>query len=160
MNVLLVGWGKGAIFPDYSQAAANIRTVARELNLIIKNIKSTFKPSNFIIHCIGHSLGAQMCGMAGSESETTFNRISALDPAGPLFEDTDPRVCIDSGDAKFVDIVHTNAGKLIESKFGLKAAAGHIDFYVNGGTFQPGCPSLLQTIIGCLGDFDACKGGN
>jgi len=159
LNVLIVAWGDGAKFPDYSQAASNIRTVARELNLIVKGIRSIFKPSRLLIHCIGHSLGAQMCGLAGSESEIRFERISALDPAGPFFENTDPIVCVDSSDAKFVDVIHTNGGTLLESKFGLRAPVGHMDFFVNGGEFQPGCPTLFQIILQCIGNINKCKGG-
>lgn len=60
--------------------------------------------------------------------------ISALDPALPLFAGVDKENKVDSSDAHFVDILHTNAlqkGKLEDS--------GHIDFYANGGLTQPGC---------------------
>ncbi len=54
-NIIIVGWGDGANPPYYSNASANIRVVARELNLIIKNIKNIFypnDPSQFRIHCM------------------------------------------------------------------------------------------------------------
>lgn len=56
-NVIIVGWGKGAEFPNYLNASANVRVVAREVALLVKNIKNVFSPSKFNIHCIGHSLG-------------------------------------------------------------------------------------------------------
>lgn len=58
-NVILVGWGKGCEFPDYAQAATNIRTVAKELNLLLTSIEDIFDihTNAFKIHCIGHSLG-------------------------------------------------------------------------------------------------------
>lgn len=62
--------------------------------------------------------------------------VTALDPAMPLFVTTDPNKKIDKADAKFVDVLHTNAlekGKL--------EASGHVDFYANGGITQPGCKS-------------------
>ena len=31
-----------------------------------------------------------------------------LDPAGPYFENTDPRVRLDPTDAQFVDVIHTD----------------------------------------------------
>jgi pancreatic triacylglycerol lipase len=31
-----------------------------------------------------------------------------LDPAGPYFEDTDPKVRLDPTDALFVDVIHTD----------------------------------------------------
>lgn len=36
-----------------------------------------------------------------------------MDPAGPFFEDTNELVRLDTGDARFVDAYHTNAGVLI-----------------------------------------------
>jgi len=58
---------------------------------------------------------------------------------------------LDSDDAKFVDIVHSNAGKL--GYFGL---LGHVDFYPNGGILQPNCSILSavttgnETILHCV----------
>lgn len=62
------------------------------------------------------------------------NNFLALDPALPLFATMDNRKKIDSGDADFVDVLHTNAlskGKL--------ETCGHADFFANGGYTQPGC---------------------
>ena len=39
-------------------------------------------------HCVGHSLGSHTCGFAGkslTKLGLRMSRISALDPAGPLF---------------------------------------------------------------------------
>lgn len=61
-------------------------------------------------------------------------RITGLDPALPGFVTLDKDSKLDAGDAKFVDIIHTNAfmqGKVEQS--------GDVDFYVNGGAIQPGC---------------------
>ena len=55
---------------------------------------------------------------------------------------------LDKTDAKFVDIIHTNAmekGKL--------EATGHVDFFVNGGMSQPGCESQ-ENISKPVGGFD------
>lgn len=47
---------------------------------------------------------------------------------------------LDPSDASFVDVVHTNgADGLTGVGFGLDEAGGHLDFYVNGGSRQPGC---------------------
>lgn len=66
--------------------------------------------------------------------------LSGLDPASPLFDGKiNHKVTENSGD--FVDIIHTNAlGK------GKLEPTGHIDFYLNGGTLQPGC---LTSNNGC-----------
>lgn len=43
---------------------------------------------------------------------------------------------LDSTDAKFVDVIHTNGRHL-----GMILPAGHVDYYPNGGEHQPGCGS-------------------
>lgn len=49
-------------------------------------------------------------------------------------------VSVDRSDAMFVDAVHTSAGYVIlKGDFGVIGPIGHIDFYVNGGSKQPGC---------------------
>ena len=60
--------------------------------------------------------------------------MSGLDPAGPHFSYTDPAVRLDPGDAEYVDVIHTDAGLL-----GTSQHVGHIDFFPNGGSRQPGC---------------------
>lgn len=63
--------------------------------------------------------------------------LPGLDPAFPLFVTFDNSEKLDSGDAKFVDVLHTNAlqnGKLEPS--------GTVDFYANGGVLQPGCDEI------------------
>ena len=49
--------------------------------------------SGLELHCVGHSLGAQICGFTGkavkkdqqNNPDTVLGRISGLDPAGPSF---------------------------------------------------------------------------
>lgn len=83
---------------------------------------------------VGRSVISQTAG------KTILPRITALDPAGPGFYPI-PVVlfqkAISSSDGLFVDIIHTDGGKL-----GSLFAGGHADFFVNGGTpAQPGCPT-------------------
>nr|CAD7394098.1 unnamed protein product [Timema cristinae] len=64
--------------------------------------------------------------------------LSGLDPALPLFYFYNSKENkLDSTDALFVDVVHTNAGAK-----GKVEQSGHVDFYVNGGATQPGCLSV------------------
>lgn len=50
---------------------------------------------------------------------------------------------LDSNDADFVDIVHTDAGGL-----GYRFATGHADFWANGGVApQPGCFRVLTFLL-------------
>lgn len=57
-----------------------------------------------------------------------------LDPALPLFATTNRNRKLDASDAKFVDVIHSNAGVL-----GKIEPSGHLDFYLNGGQLQPAC---------------------
>lgn len=64
----------------------------------------------------------------------------ALDPARPLIA---PGIGnrLDSGDAKHVQVMHTNAGY-----YGEGGRVGHVDFCVNGGKRQPYCSSTSSNI--------------
>ncbi|CAN7993866.1 unnamed protein product [Ixodes hexagonus] len=106
----------------------------------MKSYPNALSPSD--IHAIGHSLGAGVVGFFAKYFKNStgelIGRISALDAAGPLFSDTCIYVC--SGDAMFIDAIHTSGGnKTILKEFGIFNPIGHVDFYVNGGRNQPGC---------------------
>lgn len=60
--------------------------------------------------------------------------LPGLDPAGPLFSSTHSAVRLDPSDARFVDVIHTDA-----RRWGIEEPCGHIDFYPNGGENQLGC---------------------
>ncbi|XP_050433657.1 lipase member H-A-like [Adelges cooleyi] len=87
------------------------------------------------VHLIGHSLGAHIAGQVGKHyvrlTGNLVDRVTALDPAGPLFEGS-PRV--NTRIAKFVDVVHTNINVL-----GYVDPIGTVDFYINNGVIQTAC---------------------
>lgn len=60
-----------------------------------------------------------------------------LDPAFPGFtvENTDER--LDTSDAQFVDVMHTNSEPLLDGGLSFPVAVGHVDFWPNGGISQP-----------------------
>ncbi|CAF0766349.1 unnamed protein product [Brachionus calyciflorus] len=154
VNVIIVAWGNGAVFPLYNNATSNIRLVGKQVGILINKIRSQYfasNPRSLNIHCIGHSLGAHTCAYSSNSASIRFNRITGLDTAGPFFEDTDPVVRLDPTDADLVDSMHTNAGSLFTFAFGIQMPVGHVDFYVNGGKFQPSCPGLASIIGGLLG---------
>lgn len=66
------------------------------------------------IHIIGFSMGAHIAGFAGKKfialNGGLLGHITGLDPAGPCFYHNDDSLRLNSGDAAFVDIIHTNAG--------------------------------------------------
>ncbi|CAD6231499.1 GSCOCG00001440001-RA-CDS [Cotesia congregata] len=89
------------------------------------------------IHAIGFSLGAHVPAFAANSLRTwnyKLPRITGLDPAMPLFMTVGLDGKLDAGDAKFVDVYHTDA--MIQGKL---EPCGHVDFYMNGGMNQPGC---------------------
>lgn len=95
------------------------------------------------IHVIGHSLGAHVAAMGASKvRDGTLARITGLDPAGPGYNEVPAVYRLDPTDARLVDVVHTNMRVLSSPQ-----PQGHLDFYPNGGRFQPGCPNM----------YDICK---
>ena len=72
-----------------------------------------------------------------------------MEPSYPLFESASPNRYLDRNDAQFVDIIHTNAGKLQDGGMGFPFPTAHADFWVNGGYFQPVCDFFysLQSAI-------------
>lgn len=108
-----------------------------------------------------------------------------LDPAGPYFHNTPNEVRLDPSDADFVDVIHTNAVRLLFEfgKFSIQTnyteawkrileafilllsisgagtinACGHLDFYPNGGKHMPGCEDLITPLFNF--DFNAYKEG-
>jgi len=143
-------WAKGAdVFYNYGQSASNTQTMAAVLSKLALDIldTKTFKgdKDSLYLHCVGHSLGAQICGQAGRMAQI-FDRATGLDPAGPGFEKCPDKLHIDVDSATCVDNIHTDgtmAGhwgpQSLGVHFGTLESWGHIDFYPNGGKDQPGC---------------------
>ncbi|CAL8143807.1 unnamed protein product [Orchesella dallaii] len=99
------------------------------------------------LHIIGWSWGAQIAGLAGHRLGGKVGRITGIDPAGPTFKYVDDEFRLDKTDAKFVDIIHVNGGKLLLwGYYGLEDSIGHVDIFPNGGKKQIGCP-VERTLI-------------
>ncbi|XP_077284390.1 pancreatic lipase-related protein 2 [Arctopsyche grandis] len=142
-TVISVDWRAGSS-PPYVQACANIRLVGTMTAHLIYDIYSNLNLKNLDnFHFIGHSLGAHLGGYAGNVLQTDFGlklgRITGLDPADPYFNKVANVVRLEKSDAKFVDIVHTDASLFIKGGLGLFESIGHIDYFPNGGSNQPGC---------------------
>ncbi|XP_013099645.2 pancreatic triacylglycerol lipase [Stomoxys calcitrans] len=144
--VVLIDWGGGSS-PPYIQAVANIRLVGAIAAHVIHMIYEELGMDNLHkVHFIGHSLGSHLAGYAGTHLQKDFGlklaRITGLDPAAPLFGETDHIVRLDRSDAHFVDVIHTDA--YVVAGLGLYQRIGHLDFYPNGGISMPGCDMKLQ----------------
>ncbi|XP_069128274.1 pancreatic lipase-related protein 2-like [Argopecten irradians] len=155
MNVIVVAWGPGATFPDYFQAVANTRMVGTQVRLMIDQMVLTgAKLTDF--HLIGHSLGAHTSGYTGYLLHGKLGRISGCDAAEPDFENHPQIIRLDKSDAMFVDVIHTNGAPISSGGAGLMQQSGHVDFYVNGGETQPGCPNQISGVFSQIfnGQFD------
>lgn len=146
-NVMSVDWMNGS-FVNYPAACSNGRVVGVQISLLLKALRKAFGEPNLQFHLIGHSMGAHVAGYVGEKVQ--IKRITALDPSGPYFESTDTAVRLDPTDATFVDAIHTDSGTALDFGLGMRQSIGHIDFFPNGGKFQPGCPhnKFPATIVG------------
>lgn len=106
-----------------------------------------------MVQAAGHSLGAHVLGSLAHQLQiddhlgtTILQVIYGLDPAGVLFEKliftfVDERFFrLNKKHAKSVIILHTEW-----TKRGIKYAIGHLDFYGNGNTVQPGCEGQKES---------------
>lgn len=112
-SVIIVDWGGGSS-PPYTQAVANIRLVGAITAHVIHMVYEQLQLRNIDhFHMLAHSLGAHLSGYAGYTLQRDFGlmlgRITGMDPAEPMFLETDSVVRLDQTDAKFVDVIHTDA---------------------------------------------------
>lgn len=140
-NIINVDWSSLAnVSLDYSNTegtgvADRLPTVALALSKAFEYLK--IDPTKTEI--IGHSLGAHVAGIAGQEfkkGHPPINQIIGLDPAGVLYEATEPDRRISPDDAQRVVVIHssnslTGAGSNGEWGLGLyRDDLGHLDIYV------------------------------
>eukprot|EP00918_Siedleckia_nematoides_P026190 GHVU01056481.1.p1 GENE.GHVU01056481.1~~GHVU01056481.1.p1 ORF type:complete len:322 (-),score=24.49 GHVU01056481.1:46-1011(-) len=134
-NVIVAHWQRGAEHLDYWLSAANTRMVGGCAAALAQRLVSNNGAALSRMHCLGLSLGGQVCGFYGKSTNGNSARISAMDPAGPAFEKEDPASRLDRTDAVFVDTIHTDGFEL-----GLGYDVSHSDFYPNKGLSpQPPC---------------------
>lgn len=80
---------------------------------------------------------AHICGAAGKRTRRgILNTIVGLDPAGPLFDVSNPFSRLAVSDAQYVEVIHTDTQSL-----GIGFPIGNADFFPNGGSGMPGCLS-------------------
>lgn len=137
MNVIVVDWNRGAANVNYFKAKENTIKAGENLTAFVKVMQKN-GVSLSSVHLIGVSLGAHISGFIGANFNGSIGRITALDPAGPFFTGKSREHRLDPTDAQFVDALHTDIDAL-----GFRETLGHIDFYANGGTDQPGCPPTI-----------------
>ncbi|CAL4228683.1 unnamed protein product [Meganyctiphanes norvegica] len=152
-NVFRVDWGAGSV-PPYEQAAGNTRVVGLEIGRLLNWLIEFHELVPADVQLIGYSLGSHIAGYAG-EKIPGLGRITGLDPAGLYFADMPEFVRLDESDAIFVDNYHTDGNRhsILALGYGTMQPMGNIDFYSNGGRFQPGCdPFSILNLVTQPGD--------
>ncbi|CAO1383441.1 unnamed protein product [Diamesa hyperborea] len=133
-NVIAVDWETLTKYPCYLSSLSNTKLVSQctaQLYSYLTYIGSRIQS----ISCVGHSLGAHICGMMSNHLSKRQHKIIGLDPAKPLVENhASVAFRLTRDDAAHVQIIHTNAGFLGQSML-----TGSIDFCINGGRVQPYC---------------------
>lgn len=137
-NIMITDWSRGAMRVSYHQAVSNTRVVARLIARVLEYLMNTHGLRLTDVHLIGHSLGAHISAYIG-KSLPGIGRLTGLDPALPAFEGFGKAVQLGKTDAEFVDVIHTDGSPVSPFGVGVKQPHGHVDFYVNGGSVQPGC---------------------
>ncbi|XP_026536394.1 lipoprotein lipase isoform X2 [Notechis scutatus] len=143
-NVIVVNWLARASL-HYTTAAYFTKDVGKDIAAFFDWMEEQFGYSLDKVHLLGYSLGAHVAGIAGSLTNKKINRITGLDPAGPLFEYAEASRRLSPDDAVFVDVLHTYIRGSPDRSIGIQQPVGHIDIYPNGGSFQPGC-NLAQAL--------------
>ena len=103
------------------------------------------------------------CGYMGENVQETYGIsipvIHGLDPAEPYFKGVPDEVCLESTDAQFVSIIHSDAAQFLDGGIqglGIGYPVGHVDFWPNNGTDHPGCD---QGILDQIQDNGGIGGG-
>ncbi|XP_025412103.1 phospholipase A1-like [Sipha flava] len=136
-NVFVVDWGKLSAIPCYAAAVHNLKPVARCMAAAITRLRTAGLDVDQLT-CVGHSLGAHLCGMMANYLPFRMHRIIGVDPAKPLIRNR-ASGRLDPGDADVVQIIHATA------RYGDLKRMGHVDFCVNGGRAQPFCLNASDT---------------
>lgn len=139
-NIIIVDYSNAVKEPCLSQMEWSPRFGSVCIGQLVKYILNHprgVRPDD--MHLIGYSVGAHIAGLVANHltpAEGKLGRITGLDPTIFFYSSSNNSRDLDKSDAHFVDVIHTGAGIL-----GQWWPSGHADFYVNGGTSQPGCAS-------------------
>ncbi|XP_053618462.1 lipase member H-B-like isoform X2 [Plodia interpunctella] len=119
----------------YYLAARLMRPVGKHVaEILAKLARQGLDPAN--LELVGFSLGGQTVSYIAKNYKRitgkSISKITGLEPSGPCFRHLPPNDRLDYTDADFVEVIHTNI-----DGFGMAARMGHVDFYVNGGEYQP-----------------------
>ncbi|KAJ2939774.1 hypothetical protein O0L34_g17964 [Tuta absoluta] len=128
---------RGGKIQSYERSVLYSSYIGTALGKVLSGFRQKGYPSKNI-HAIGHSLGSQMLGFAGTtytnQTGEKIWRITGLDPAGPCFSNGFIDDQIRSGVAEYVEVYHCNVGGL-----GTTSTLADTDFFINRAKKQPTC---------------------
>jgi phosphatidic acid-selective phospholipase A1 len=141
---------------NYARALVNSEIVAYKLSKFIRKSMKALSISGSDFYLIGFSMGTQVAHFAAgflAQEDILLDRITGLDPSAVMTKG----IRLSHEDASFVDVIHTSASSIIMwplsylmGKVGIREPMGHVDFYPNGGGFQPSCRNYLFSLnFGC-----------
>uniref|UniRef100_A0A2H1V6E0 SFRICE_005135 n=1 Tax=Spodoptera frugiperda TaxID=7108 RepID=A0A2H1V6E0_SPOFR len=139
VNVIVLDWRRLAA-ADYVTATRGVPAVGRGLGQFLSFLNRITGAPFTSMHIVGFSLGAHLVGNAGRELGGRAARVTALDPAGPLWNYNSNRV--NPNDGVYVEAIHTDGGSSTGA-LGIGMNVANADFYPNGGVSQPGCNTNL-----------------
>ncbi|XP_026727687.1 lipase member H-A-like [Trichoplusia ni] len=133
-NVILVDYQRFATV-HYHLATRLMRPVGMHVaEVLVQLTQNGLDPSK--LELLGFSLGCHTASFIARHYQTMTGRnistLTALEPSGPCFRNLGPNDRLDASNADFVQVIHTNI-----DGYGMATPMGHIDFYVNGGEYQP-----------------------
>ncbi|XP_032515199.2 lipase member I-like [Danaus plexippus] len=141
LDVIVVDWSVYAS-QSYSNAVNAVPSVGENLAGLINELVRNGVVELSTLHMVGFDLGAHVAGFAGRLLDGQVARITGLNPSRGQWGENSQR--LSSSDAVYVEVIHTDGIGLVA--YGVGDAIGDVDFYVNGGTNQPGC--LLNNFCG------------
>ncbi|KAF9412368.1 hypothetical protein HW555_009113 [Spodoptera exigua] len=136
-NVIVVDWAREA-GQGYSDARKAVPLVADHLANFITWLENEARLIRSTLHLVGFNLGAHIVGQAGRRLDQglgRIGRITGLDPAASRWGSDSGRLA--DTDAMYVEVIHTDITG--PGSNGIGTAIGDINFFVNGGSNQPGC---------------------
>lgn len=154
VNVIKVSWAAGNRYL-YEKAASGTPIVAREITILLHHLAGMngieFTQPEFAgrIQIVGHSLGAHIAAFVGQDLGGTIGRITGLDPAGVFFDKQPREQRLDPTDARLVDVIHTNGGKLHYANLAASSVPAVMDWVMSK---VPGLNRLHSKIKDTMGE--------
>ncbi|KAG5672354.1 hypothetical protein PVAND_002487 [Polypedilum vanderplanki] len=129
-NVIVVDWST-ASNKNYTIAKNNAQSIGKSIAQFI----DWAKLDKGYLHIIGFDLGAHIAGFAGKQTKLgRVDKITGLDPVKKGFNINQSATRLSTGDARFVEVYHSNGGKI-----GIMEHLYDSDKYINDGKSQPKC---------------------